>query len=91
MGLFVVEVLGEGFDEVVDLGEEGGGGCGVEEGLEGFQVGGDLGVFGLEVVDGGFEFGVAVEEAGEQAAGLEGVVDVQALAEGEAVDPELGA
>lgn len=54
MGLFVVEVLGEGFDEVVDLGEEGGGGCGVEEGLEGFQVGGDLGVFGLEVVDGGF-------------------------------------
>ncbi len=91
MGLFVVEVLGEGFDELVDFGEEVGGGRGVEEGLEGLQVGGDLGVFGFEVVDGGFQLRVPVEQAGEQAAGLDGVVDVQALAQGQAVDPELSA
>lgn len=52
---------------------------------------GDLGVFGLQVVEGGFEFGEAGAEAGEEAAGLVGVVEVESLADGEAVDPELGA
>jgi hypothetical protein len=91
LGFFVVEMGIQPVDQFVEFGEGCGRGGRRYEVLQVVQEVGDLVVLGLEAGDGGGEVGVTGQQGGEQACGFAGVVEMETLAESQAVDAELGA